>query len=221
MKYDQKTKLLLIKRAMMPVGFSKITKVPVLAYASERYNGVKCVVANGRAYSSNLLEIPNNKIQRVFRKYRVVLDYLDGEIVALSELGRKKPIFNRYADVDFVFYVHDFADTGHSIYWTSRYKQLIDMKDEFPEFVVVKDYYKLTESQSKENPLGLPEASLLELKEKFMASGAKSIFVRDAYGKYIQRDCRPSTPYVFDLPFEDVEAASTLIATGTTYLSTT
>jgi hypothetical protein len=95
------------------------------------------------------------------------------------------------------------------------------MKDEFPEFVVVKDYYKLTESQSKENPLGLPEASLLELKEKFMASGAKSIFVRDAYGKYIQRDCRPSTPYVFDLPFEDVEAASILIATGTTYLSTT
>jgi DNA ligase-1 len=186
-----------IKKPMLAETCEDIAALRYPVYASQKVDGIRCLKVNGQAVSRKFKPIPNHHIRQTIE--RLCTDGMDGEIIipGASFNQIQSLVMSEQGEPDFVYLAFDYVATDLSEPFAARIERLTEWKGQNPSKVV----------------LVLPQllvadaASLIELEEKLVASGAEGVMVRHPGGPY---KCGRSTAregYLLKIKrFEDSEA---------------
>lgn len=191
-------------RVMLAVQHDKVQKFPDSMYMSEKVDGIRCVTLEGLPLSRTMKVIPNKHVQKLFKEYKDVLDRLDGELVVgydfdnpeVSFRKTSSAIMSEKGEPDFTYFVFDWIDEGCTLPWYSRYKYLLDIQNDLPEWCKILPHYFVEESKKQDNPLKLPVKSLHDFENEILARGAEGVMLRDTHAPYVKKRVTPSNPYL-------------------------
>jgi len=153
-----------------------LLKFPLLA--TQKLDGIRCLVIDGKALSRKFKDIPNNHIREAIRK---LPDGLDGEIMITGATfqGVSSGVMSEDGTPNFKYYVFDYVNVAdhstfvpalHKPYW-KRMEELAAL--DLPDFVI------------KVLPHQIENLSdLRALEEQFLSEGYEGVMVRNPNGPY-------------------------------------
>jgi DNA ligase-1 len=186
-----------IKKPMLAETCEDIAALRYPVYASQKVDGIRCLKVNGQAVSRKFKPIPNHHIRQTIE--RLCPDGMDGEIIipGASFNQIQSLVMTEQGEPDFVYLAFDYVRTDLSEPFAARIDRLTEWKGQNPSKVV----------QVLPQLLVADAASLIELEEKLVTSGAEGVMVRHPGGPY---KCGRSTVregYLLKIKrFEDSEA---------------
>ena len=115
-------------KPQLAIDINKVKRLPQELMCSDKYDGIRCTVFDGVAYSRSLKLLPNLFIQEYMSTHGDILDSFDGEIIIGNPFA--KDVFSQSTSgvmrvqeqPDFKFYVFDMYLPGVPFY--QRYKRL-------------------------------------------------------------------------------------------------
>lgn len=163
-------------KPMLAIDINKVKTQPTNVYASEKLDGIRCVIFGGVAYSRTLKLIPNLSIQAWAKANAEALEGFDGELI----VGDKNApdVFTvttsfvmsiDKVDADFKFYVFDRYHPELS--WSDRFECILIFL--FISKVVILKHYKM-----------MSQDDIDKFESECLAIGAEGIMLRDAAAKY-------------------------------------
>lgn len=160
------------------VDFAKL-QYPVLA--SPKFDGIRCLVRNGKPVSRSLKAIPNSFIQSVLSDW--ALDGLDGELIVGEPYAKNvyqitdSGVMTRAGNPDFKFYVFDVLPDFEGETYEARLRRLEMTVRDLPSALQARIEIVPQTPCTTEAELLAFEATLLDL-------GYEGIMVRSASGLY-------------------------------------
>ncbi len=149
-------------------------------FASPKYDGIRCVIIDGAAYSRNMILIPNLTVQAYFADG--LCDGFDGELIS----GRHdKDVFKRTSSVvrsingssEWHFKVFDIANANADANFSTR---LMQMRERIAD---LQDLQKFKVSLVVQTML-LDDIELTEYEAKCLADGYEGAMLRNPTAKY-------------------------------------
>lgn len=161
-------------RPMLAIDCNKVKTQPKDIYASEKLDGIRCVIFGGVAYSRTLKHIPNLSIQAWAKTNAEALEGLDGELI-VGDKNAPDVFTNTTSFVmshdkvqEFKFYVFDRYHPAQS--WLERYYECafkgIPRVRHLPHYPMIN------------------QEDIDKYESECLAIGAEGIMLRDAEASY-------------------------------------
>ena len=161
-------------KPLLAIDFNKVKTQPKDIYASEKLDGIRCVIFGGVAYSRTLKHIPNLSIQSWAKENAEAIEGLDGELI----VGDKNApdvftvttsfVMSHDKVQDFTFYAFDRYHPTES--WHYRFQWAEDST--VPKVKTLRHYKMKTQEDVD------------KFEAECLAIGAEGIMLRDANTKY-------------------------------------
>lgn len=164
-------------KPLLAVDFNKVKTQPKDIYASEKLDGIRCVIFGGIAYSRTLKHIPNLSIQAWAKENAEVLEGLDGELI----VGNKNApdvftvttsfVMSHDKVQDFTFYAFDRYNAYHpEDSWFPRFNSTYHMVIPKVKYL---EHFKMFDQESIDS-----------FEAECLAIGAEGIMLRDVRAAY-------------------------------------
>lgn len=161
-------------KPMLAIDINKVKTQPKDMYASEKLDGIRCVIFDGVAYSRTLKHIPNGFIQAWAKDNATLLEGLDGELI-VGDKNAPDVFTNTTSFVmshdkvqEFKFYAFDRYHPTKN--WFERFAS--NSESNAPNVVILRHYFM--ESQE----------DIDKFEAKCLSIGAEGIMLRDPAAKY-------------------------------------
>lgn len=146
-----------------------------------KYDGIRCLINNGVAYTRSLKEVRNKHIQVMVRGFGVALDGLDGELIVgeptdeMCYRNTSSGVMSELGFPIFFYYVFDHWQY-HTDSYEARRMRVLECAQQYPDFVKIVPDILITD-----------ETMLLEQHQALVKEGHEGTILRD-----------PKSPYKFN-----------------------
>ena len=167
---------------MLAVEYSKVKNLDLSQgyYASAKYDGCRCIVIDGVAYSRSMKPFRNNNLQKLAKEYQNELQYMDGELISGSPTDPSvfrtttSVVMSEDGSDDFVFYVFDNAVQKAT--FEDRRKNTFEIIHELNHPKVFPVQHVFVDN----------EKDMLELEKEYLECGYEGIMLNSRTGYYKQ-----------------------------------